>query len=822
MATTRPYFKRSRPSQQFKASEFALGGFVDLRSVAPPDFADDRATIRAEAEFERRSAAVIAAAVGALDELRIKPDVIDLKEDRAEERSLSEYKASAAGGSYLATGKCLSLLAYADYFGVNMSHLVDKAILGSSPGYCGTFGPDITHAIEQLWTDSEGNFDMNQQQLIAVAYLFSDRLEEPAREKLIRELLGKGKINRPGRPIEHTSGPLPDDWRRAGHVGGIDKDILESENHILMMLATRYLVNQLMYQRTHESRYDNHRNGGKGRPACRTLVLDLLRRCLSGDFSEYNAKNYQTETRWALLNLCSFAYDHEVRLGGRMVLDYLSARYATSSSDLRRLVPFRRRNSPKNSAVDSRGFMQIPLTNQSGADPLYPYFAVHTGNTRSAVIPTAPGSGNAPFHGLTGTQGQSVLDIVSTYRVPPAVLDLMINDTHRRFYQRLHRTPRYGEIGGNRNADNHEITFGSPSYLITAGGAAADYAIDPRVFGLDIVPGQEQQLGVAVTTTLIPTTRAGGTDTLQDHAAHVVQVGCFSSVMPSKDRDPGSGLNYGVAPDLLFGHQVRIPRAYATDMIDGPPGWRFLNRVSKLHGGRRGPGFYLAVVEQNGIAVVEAFDTWLNPSLAFEEFRKSVLARNGDIRLESNRVVEYTTTAGDRVELVIWRNAERGQTQWGAVARKVDYLSAPSPALEPIDLAVRSVDSIGDAGNVVDRFLNGTVLNALAEGVVRIDNHHRGEHILLDMANPLKPTRTDEAGAVESAGSGEEVWVDFDSLRPEAGDAFHPFHSVAGAEKAVAPGGTVRVVPGFSPARTTIGHQRRYRIVAPIGDVIMG
>lgn len=114
MATTRPYFKRSRPSQQFKASEFALGGFVDLRSVAPPDFADDRATIRAEAEFERRSAAVIAAAVGALDELRIKPDVIDLKEDRAEERSLSEYKASAAGGSYLATGKCLSLLAYAD------------------------------------------------------------------------------------------------------------------------------------------------------------------------------------------------------------------------------------------------------------------------------------------------------------------------------------------------------------------------------------------------------------------------------------------------------------------------------------------------------------------------------------------------------------------------------------------------------------------------------------------------------------------------------------------------------------------------------------
>ena len=49
----------------------------------------------------------------------------------------------------------------------------------------------------------------------------------------------------------------------------------------------------------------------------------MLRNFLRDDFSEYNAKPYQEETRFALLNLCTFAYDHEVRLAATMVLDYV-------------------------------------------------------------------------------------------------------------------------------------------------------------------------------------------------------------------------------------------------------------------------------------------------------------------------------------------------------------------------------------------------------------------------------------------------------------------------------------------------------------------
>ena len=159
------------------------------------------------------------------------------------------------------------------------------------------------------------------------------------------------------------SGPLPEDYDRAGYFkvfltppwyiglgpGPHIKDIGETENHILMMTAGRYLINQVLYQRTYSSAYDNRRNSGDGIPSCTTLVLQLLRNFLSGDFSEYNSKNYQQETRWALLVLSSYAYDDEVRLAARMVLDYISAKIAVSSSDLRRLVPFRRKNSdPRN------------------------------------------------------------------------------------------------------------------------------------------------------------------------------------------------------------------------------------------------------------------------------------------------------------------------------------------------------------------------------------------------------------------------------------------------------------------------------------------
>src|SRR5204863_3441251 len=136
-------------------------------------------------------------------------------------------------------------------------------------------------------------------------------------------------------------------------------------------------------------------------------------------------------------------------------------------------------------------------------------------------------------------------------------LDLFVNDAHRRFFQRLHRRPR-NETGGHRNVDNMEIYAGSPSYLITAGGSAATYAIDPHFAGI-VMGDQSQQLGVAVTTSFIPTTTFGGKRTLVDRATQVIQLGSFSTAPPGSLLLQWNAQNYGVAPDFCCGHQIFLP-----------------------------------------------------------------------------------------------------------------------------------------------------------------------------------------------------------------------------------------------------------------------
>ena len=160
---------------------------------------------------------------------------------------------------------------------------------------------------------------------------------------------------------------------------------------MLMMLTTRYLTISC-------SSSDDHTRPRQPPQRRRRLAVllqpraDVLQRMLRGDFSEYNAKTYQAETRWALLNLCTYAYDQEVRLAARMVLDYLSAKMAVSSNDLRRMLPFRRRNQAKdNSARGADGFMKVSLIAGPGSDPMAGYFAVQAGNLR-ARSPHSPGS----------------------------------------------------------------------------------------------------------------------------------------------------------------------------------------------------------------------------------------------------------------------------------------------------------------------------------------------------------------------------------------------------------------------------------------------
>jgi hypothetical protein len=54
-----------------------------------------------------------------------------------------------------------------------------------------------------------------------------------------------------------------------------------------------------------------------------------------------------------------------------------------------------------------------------------------------------------------------------------------------------------------RNSNEVEVNAGSPSFLLTAGGMPATYAIDPRFAGSP-VGDQDQQLGVALPSSFMP------------------------------------------------------------------------------------------------------------------------------------------------------------------------------------------------------------------------------------------------------------------------------------------------------------------------------
>jgi hypothetical protein len=354
-----------------------------------------------------------------------------------------------------------------------------------------------------------------------------------------------------------------------------------------------------------------------------------------------------------------------------------------------------------------------------------------------------------------------------------------------------------------------EIYASSPSYLIMAGGSSATYAIDPSIIegsGIILSPSKyKQELGVAVTTSFMPTTRAGVDP--QTNARDLIQFSGFSDD-PVPSPDAGKGVaNYGVAPDFACGHRIYLPAW--TGVSVGTSGFTFVNCGSSVDGKADGPGFYLAVYQQpdNGFALLEAFDTWLHPDVTFAQFQADVLGRNHGLILSSNVPVHYVTWNRNDIEFVIWTNGERVGAKWGAGVLGMTY-----GGVDP-------QDALGDAGNVSAPFLAGTILRSPAEAVVEIHNPFLGTTIRLDMSDKWHPRRTAEDGSVEWAGSDEEVWLDFQW--PE-GDVCHPFNRLSAATAAVATFGTIRIIPSLSHERAPIGIGKRFKLVAPIAGFTLG
>ena len=224
MSTTRPYYRRRRPQPTLTFEDVRSDGkFVDFTATPPPPFAVANAVAQMTAQFDDRAAALVAAAAGLGDvdaakkpKLRPRKEVVT-ETPFYESFDLSEYKPEGGGiAHYLLLKKSLAVLAHADYFSTHPWNAwakgqVQAAIMGASPGWCGSFGRAVTGAptvIDQPAYGGEGNYDMNQMFILPIAYAYYDDLSEAARERVIRNLLAQGQIRRVNMDTAVTSGPI--------------------------------------------------------------------------------------------------------------------------------------------------------------------------------------------------------------------------------------------------------------------------------------------------------------------------------------------------------------------------------------------------------------------------------------------------------------------------------------------------------------------------------------------------------------------------------------------------------------------------------------
>jgi hypothetical protein len=680
------------------------------------------------------------------------------------------YSASAADFTS-ATGDdygvaILARWAFQDYFdGPNGSSLRSAtlaSLASQQPGKTGSYSNDE-------------NYDFLLNFYIPLLYIYYKDLPDWVREYIINVLLTvRGPLTVNESEVQGTpfSYPVP-----------------ETENHLFQIETARYLTNQILYQRTHDPQYDNRRNGQRLLDVLPTAVwlLNSLQAILQHDFAEYNARPYQDQIMKALLNLQSYAYDHDVRLAARMALDYISAKVAVSSNDLRRAPPFRRRNEYPNWGpfVPGSRYLRSPVFIPREYPDDLPgikfepdlqgtWYAMLAGNTGMLPNMRAPGTGRGSFSLAMVSAG------IHDYRVPDLILDLFVSQRHRRFYQQFQHWHFDRDVGPYTEVD--ESYAGSPSYLITAGGHPTSYCYQTRTPGGP--QGQSADLGSAMPTTFMPTGIGLTLDSM-------IQFGLYTTL---DDDTPPVKTHMGVALDFACGDVV----FRTADMDNAPPEdrhgpWIFLDRG---HPGQEIPGYYLALYDGSvfgdHVALLEAFDTWLNPVLSFDQFKSAVLGLYGSTRFSATATNTYVTRSGQVIQFTI----------------------------SPISgIAYTGFDGEFAYGDIMQ--------SAQGSGVITIQNPRLGPgSIILDMHDAFNPTRT-ELGVVERGGvqAHEEVWVDFNSpaFVPSGpdGDFYHPFKTLAEAVAVVTDGGTIKIMPGTT-AETLIQSNKRVNLVAPIGGVNIG
>lgn len=557
----------------------------------------------------------------------------------------------------------------------------------------------------------KGDYDFALQDLTALAYRewSTGKLTEETKQHLASVLL-----NQEG-----------NDHLAPRYLFGL---VPETENHQLMTESARYLKNQLVQQHgtAYSTRnlpaaaYNNEKNGFNA------WFVNHLSQFPRQDFDEYNARPYQAYAIQAIQNLYDFAADPKVKLSAQIVLDYEAVRFAVQSSEMRRVVPFRRR------LDHSKGDNLLALDNQAAR---YAMLVGVTGERRDAV------DGSIKLQ--TGHMVQAAL---GSYRVPDAVAGLMVDKAATPYVAAVHHA-------------NTEITTSEPHFFISAGGHFHQWSH---------LPFSKQENGI-VTPTVVMLPGAGPN---------------LSRMIRFLGRaDGGPANNTGVFENLAFGIRPTLPegleetaKAKGQWLQQGP--WSFFawgdTYVALQRQSQASPKDYAP-----SVGMLEIVDQTAFPSL--QAFKDRVIALNGDKPMAYYGPNRYTTTRGRTVEFVMappltrWRQQppkDKVVTDW--LVRRVWDGDRERPIETRLDRwPLMQVDALPQQPGETAK----PIVQADGTGQVLISNPQQRRSLILSLADQVRPIRIEQTGEVvnlaakariaEAAGDRHVTWsVELPQAKP--------------------------------------------------------
>lgn len=588
------------------------------------------------------------------------------------------------------------------------SERVNQVLLSGKP-YSGVG----THfALKQApWVARNGDYDFS---VMAMTTLLNRHWDNPALKPETKKHIATVLLNQEG----------------ADHIASrwLLNLVPETENHILMTETSRFLKNELVMahglswssQKLPTAAYDNSRNGFND------WMVKHLQQFMQHDFDEYNSRPYQGYTVKSIQNLFEFADNPRVQKSAHILMDYLSARFATQSMDLRRVVPFRRRWGHQEHdnilAKDSESARHAVLVGN------------FQGSFRDSSHPQPFGSHNM----IAG---------VSSYQVPKALADLMINKGNNPYFMRARH-------------ENSEIVYAEERFMISAGGHHHAWTK---------VPMFKHENGIPMPTVVMP---QGGKPQLSE----------MLRFLGRGDNDRIN--NTGVYENFAFGIRPRVPESWKPALA--PQGkwleegnWTFIQHegvMMALHmqrnpkGGDYAPEVgFVEVVDERQFGSLTAFAQQVQQANA-KPFAHYGLNR-------------YITTRGKTIEFemaaapsgLFKRPPKPSEINEWSVRRVWDAMGQPVPLETRLDkwplLSSEALQAPRDGHD------NDFVVRADGSGQLLVNNPHSKNSLLLSLADPLEPIRLENQGEVidlartarysQAGSSAQQLNLQFELARPE-------------------------------------------------------